>query len=187
MHDPGGVLVVPLRAGPRVCNLSSSFHLHLAQYSTSVATNYIYKISSMVHFDLRPSRTPKCTRFLQIHHILFLSQFNLLSHCLVPWTPLATIITSYTKSQQRLANTSHNTQLLWPQTTFLKSPGRFTLIRSPLVSLHRLVVSKHTISSSFPTLTILLVSLPPGLHHLAHYFCHLKALNNVFLIHLRLS
>jgi len=104
MRDPGGVLVVPLRAGPRVCNLSSSFHLYLAQYSTSVATNYIYKISSMVHFDLHPSRTPKCTRFLQIHHILFLSQFNLLSHCLVPWTPLATIITSYTKSQQRLAN-----------------------------------------------------------------------------------
>jgi len=104
MRDLGGVLVVPLHAGLRVCNLSSSFHLHLVQYSTSVATNYIYKISSMVRFDLRPSRAPKRTRFLRIHHILFLSQFNLLSHCLVPWTPLATIITSSTNSQQRLSN-----------------------------------------------------------------------------------
>jgi len=143
MRDPGGVLIVRLRAGPRVCNLFSSFRLHLVQYSTSVAINYISEISSTARFDWRPSRAPKRSCCLRIHHVLLLPTSTF---CLVasspelrsarslrqtqalnkgfPTSPGATWEVSslsryvldleFVTSPARFTSTSRNTQPLWP-------------------------------------------------------------------------
>jgi len=71
-RDLGGVLVVPLRPGLQACTLSSSFRLHLAQYSISMATNHNYEISSMVRFDWIPSRISRWARWLGTPNALLL-------------------------------------------------------------------------------------------------------------------
>jgi len=151
MRDPGGVLIVRLRAGPRVCNLFSSFRLHLVQYSTSVAINYISEISSTARFDWRPSRAPKRSCCLRIHHVLLLPTSTF---CLVasspelrsarslrqtqalnkgfPTSPGATwegfslsryvAYFEFLPSPVHFTSASCNTQPLWPQTTILRSP-----------------------------------------------------------------
>ena len=56
----------------------------------------------------------------------------------------------FVTSPARFASTSHNTQPLWPQTTFLKSPRRPASIGAPLAPPNALVASGSTMCSSSP-------------------------------------
>ena len=56
----------------------------------------------------------------------------------------------FVTSSARFASTSCNTQPLWPQTTFLKSPQRPASIGTPLVPPNTLVASGSTMYSSSP-------------------------------------
>jgi len=56
----------------------------------------------------------------------------------------------FVTSAARFASTSRNTQPLWPQTTFLKSPRRPASIGAPLAPQNTLVASGSTMCSSSP-------------------------------------
>ena len=56
----------------------------------------------------------------------------------------------FVTSAARFASTSRNTQPLWPQTTFMKSPRRPTSIGAPLAPPNALVASRSTMCSSSP-------------------------------------
>ena len=69
----------------------------------------------------------------------------------------------FVTSPARFISTSRNTQPLWPQTTFIKSPQWSTLICTPLAPPSALVSSRSTISSSSPNSTFYLIASSPEL------------------------
>ena len=89
-------------------------------------------------------------------------------------------------SPGRFASTSRNTQTLWPQTRFLRSPGCSALIGFPLAPPGEFSVLEHIMSSSSPSLTFRFVPSLPVLCF-AHYLLHQKAINDAFPTHLRPS
>ena len=90
-NDPGGALIVLLCARLQVFTLSSLFCLFLRLHSTSLDMNLISGIPLTICFVWSLSCAPKCARCFRIHHVLFLPHFNLLSHCITPWTLFSVI------------------------------------------------------------------------------------------------
>jgi len=82
----------------------------------------------------------------------------------------------FVPSPAGFASTLHNTQHLWPQTTFLKSPQQSASIGTPLAPPSVLVASGPTMFSSSPTSIFCLVALSPELCS-AQSLLHPQALN----------
>jgi len=85
----------------------------------------------------------------------------------------------FVPSPARFTSASRNTQHLWPQTTFLKSPRRSALIGIPLAPPSALVASGPTMFSSSPTSIFCLVASSPELRS-ARSLLHPQALNKSF-------
>ena len=101
----GGVLVVPLCGILRVFALSSSFHLRLVQYSTSVATNHNSEISLTFCFDWIASRVSRWACSLRTPHVLLLSHLDLLPCPLASCAPFGMLSMTSGSSQWLLSNT----------------------------------------------------------------------------------
>ena len=85
----------------------------------------------------------------------------------------------FVPSPARFASTSRNTQPLWPQTTFLKSPRRSASIGTTPAPPSALAASGPAMFSSSPTSAFCIVTSSPELRS-ARSLLHPQALNKGF-------